>query len=349
MPKDSGKPNAPNSKEKAKAAAAEKNKKAAEAAAKALAAEDKPEPMGKCRTITIGVSLVVVAFLLGYLLFALWAPPEVKMPVTQGEGAQPEEGTQTEETTPTEEETATEGEAAAEGEAAKEEEAEKTPEVIVTLFGKDVKMSDEIRLLLLVLIVGLVGSYIHTTISFVNFAGNRRLVKSWFWYYVTRPFAGPFLALVFYLALRGGLLAVDVGSESINQYGVLAVSGLAGLFSKQAMSKLKEVFTNLFKTEREERLQDKIDIPPPEIEETIPSSVAPGEETTIYIIGKNFVDKSKVLLDGVEREAKYKGATILEIVIKPEDTQGKDKIVIQVVNPDGDKSNEVELIVSPKE
>jgi hypothetical protein len=336
-PEDSVKPDAPKSKEKAKAAAAEKNRKAAEAAAKALAAKDKPEPMGRGRTITLGVSLVIVAFLLGYLLFALWAPPEVEIPITPQGGATPEEGVPTEEGAPAEEETAT-----------TEEEAEKTPKVIVTIFGKDVKMSDEIRLLLLVLIVGFVGSYIHTTISFVNFAGNRRLVKSWFWYYVTRPFAGPFLALVFYLALRGGLLAVNVGSESINQYGVLAVSGLAGLFSKQAMSKLKEVFTNLFKTEREERLQDKIDIPPPEIDKIIPSSVAPGEEATFYIIGKNFVKGSKVLIDGDEREAKYKGATILEIVIEPAETKDKTKLMIQVVNPDGDKSNECELTVKPK-
>ena len=172
-------------------------------------------PMGKANIIVLGISLIVAALLLGYLVFALWSPPEV---VVNGE----------------------------------------TTGLNLVLFGSSTTISAEVRLVLLVMVVGLIGSYIHTTISFVNFAGNRSLVKSWIWYYAARPFAGAFLALVFYLVLRGGLLSVDAGIQDINQYGILAVSGLAGLFSKQATEKLKEIFVNLFKTKKQDKLGDKI-------------------------------------------------------------------------------------------
>jgi hypothetical protein len=36
----------------------------------------------------------------------------------------------------------------------------------------------------------------------------------------------------------------------LSPYGVAAVAGLAGLFSKQATDKLREVFETLFKTEK---------------------------------------------------------------------------------------------------
>jgi hypothetical protein len=172
--------------------------------------------MGATGIVILGVSLIAAAFLLGYLLYALWSPSPV---VVDG----------------------------------------KTTGLNLVLFGSSTTISDEVRLVLLVLVVGLIGSYIHTMISFVNFAGNRKLVKSWFWYYAARPFAGAFLALVFYLVLRGGLLSAGVDTEEINQYGVLAVSGLAGLFSKQAIEKLKETFTTLFRTEKPEKLKDKIE------------------------------------------------------------------------------------------
>ena len=133
------------------------------------------------------------------------------------------------------------------------------PDITVNLFGGSFSISAEIRLVLLVMVVGLIGSYIHTIVSFVNFAGNRKLVKSWLWYYITRPFAGPFLALIFYLLIRGGMLSTGTSSEEINQYGMLAVSGLAGLFSNRALEKLEEIFKDLFKTKDPTKLNDKLD------------------------------------------------------------------------------------------
>lgn len=50
--------------------------------------------------------------------------------------------------------------------------------------------------------------------------------------------------------LRGGLTQGNGESlKSVNPYGIAAISGMVGLFSKQASDKLREIFDHLFKTE----------------------------------------------------------------------------------------------------
>ncbi len=107
----------------------------------------------------------------------------------------------------------------------------------------------EVRFLALVAVAGALGSYIHLTTSFVDYLGNRQFVKSWKWWYVLRPFIGSVLAVIVYFAARGGLIAGGTGAGDLSPYGVAALAGLTGMFSKQATDKLREVFENLFKTQ----------------------------------------------------------------------------------------------------
>ncbi len=109
----------------------------------------------------------------------------------------------------------------------------------------------ETRYLVIVAVAGALGSYIHLATSFANYLGNRRLV--WSWWYVLRPFIGTALALILYFAVRGGLIAGTGGTETLSPYGVAAIAGMAGMFSKQATDKLREVFEDLFKTTPPER------------------------------------------------------------------------------------------------
>jgi hypothetical protein len=106
----------------------------------------------------------------------------------------------------------------------------------------------ETRYLLIVALSGAIGSYIHLATSFVDFVGNRRLVRSWTLWYVLRPFIGMALAVLVYFVARAGLITGTGGAESLNLYGVAAIAGMCGLFSKQATDKLREVFENLFRT-----------------------------------------------------------------------------------------------------
>jgi hypothetical protein len=51
-----------------------------------------------------------------------------------------------------------------------------------------------------------------------------------------------------YFAARGGLVSGNAGATDLSPFGIGALAGLAGMFSKQATDKLREVFENLFKT-----------------------------------------------------------------------------------------------------
>lgn len=119
-------------------------------------------------------------------------------------------------------------------------------------------LSVETRYLLIVAISGALGSYIHTATSFADFVGNRRLYASWTWWYLLRPFIGMALALIVYFAVRGGLIGASTGANVLSPFGIAAIAGLAGMFSKQATDKLREVFETLFKTDQPPERKDRL-------------------------------------------------------------------------------------------
>lgn len=120
----------------------------------------------------------------------------------------------------------------------------------VTWFWRRFALSADATILLLVILVSALGSYIHVTVSFSDFAGNRQLVASWMWWYVLRVFVGSALAVLFYFAIRGGFFSAASDSSEINVYGIAALAGLVGLFSKQATDKLREIFDTAFRTQQ---------------------------------------------------------------------------------------------------
>jgi len=108
----------------------------------------------------------------------------------------------------------------------------------------------EARLILLVLLAGALGSFIHALQSLIDFSGNTTLKASWTWWYIARPFLGMALALVFYAALRGGMLAgTPAAVKDVNPYGIFTIAALAGMFSDKATQKLADIFDVLFKAD----------------------------------------------------------------------------------------------------
>ncbi len=118
-----------------------------------------------------------------------------------------------------------------------------------SLFGFNVCISAEKRVILLVILSGFLGSYVHITTSFSNFVGNEKFEASWMWWYILRPLVGMTLALIFYLVFRGGLFAGGTSAADLNLYGVLTIAALSGLFSDRATLKLAEIYDSLFKPE----------------------------------------------------------------------------------------------------
>ena len=113
------------------------------------------------------------------------------------------------------------------------------------LFGVSFTLSADARLMLLVMLAGALGSALSATHSFVTFVGNRLMRASWFWWYATQPFNGAVLSLIFYLVLRGGGLSIEPAGPRL--FAVVTMAALVGLFSSQALTKMSEIFSVLFK------------------------------------------------------------------------------------------------------
>jgi hypothetical protein len=146
------------------------------------------------------------------------------------------------------------------------------------------RLNREVDLLLLVLLAGALGSFLHIAQSFSDFVGNRSLKSSWAWWCALRPFVGAALAFIVYAAVRGGLITVaavpSTDASSLNPYSLVGAAALAGLFSKDATQKLGEVFASLFRTEKAGEARDKLVPTSQPSNATAPSATGAGAQNT---------------------------------------------------------------------
>jgi hypothetical protein len=115
----------------------------------------------------------------------------------------------------------------------------------ITFLGLAFSLPDEIRLFYIVAMAGAVGGLIHALRSLYWYTGNRALVWSWLSMYILLPFVGSALGLVFYLVIRGGFFSTQASVEETSPFGFAALAALVGMFSEQAVRKLKEVAETL--------------------------------------------------------------------------------------------------------
>lgn len=166
-------------------------------------------------------------------------------------------------------------------------------------------------LLILVIVAGALGSYMHVAGSFAAHISSRDLKTSWRWWYVMRLLIGPALACVFYLALRGGFLSGDRTGADVNPHGVAALAGLVGLFSKQATDKLKEVFEILFRTAEAPDRASAL-----EARELDPATVTAGSaDTEVTVRGSGFSSAARVLIGDEPVTSKLIDATQLAAIV----------------------------------
>jgi len=108
-----------------------------------------------------------------------------------------------------------------------------------------IRVTPETQLFITVALAGLLGSMVHALRSLYWYVGNRKLVTSWIPKYILMPFAGSALGISFYLIIRGGFFAAGSNVDQTNPYGFIALGVLIGMFSEQAVLKLKEMAETL--------------------------------------------------------------------------------------------------------
>ncbi|HEX2452567.1 MAG TPA: Ig domain-containing protein [Vicinamibacterales bacterium] len=200
----------------------------------------------------------------------------------------------------------------------------------------------EVQLFLLVLCAGALGSFIHGLKSLADFIGNRTLTASWFWWYITRPFLGMAMALVFYSLLRGGFLAgTPADARIVNPFGVIAVGALVGMFADKAAQKLAEIFETLFKSA--DPRSDKLNTPV--IDRIEPERIAAGTKVAVLlkISGDRLGTVSAVRLNAEERKPETVTEQQVTVKLRPEDLKDARQIKVTAVNTEGTVSTDATL------
>ena len=140
-------------------------------------------------------------------------------------------------------------------------------------------------------IAGALGSYIHAATSFSAFVGNEQLGRTWVWWYLLRIPIGAALGVIFALFLRAGFL----GGKETTPYVVAALGALSGMFSRQAIDKMKELFDMFFSSKANEERKDKLQTGvKPEVTAVTPKPVPKGPASRIVVEGKGFDQGAKV-------------------------------------------------------
>lgn len=174
------------------------------------------------------------------------------------------------------------------------------------------ELKSEEGLLLLVIVAGAMGSYVHAATSFSTYVGNRRQRRSWVWWYMLRPFIGIALALIFYFLMRGGLFSTNADANTVDPFGIAAVAALAGMFSKQATDKLREIFDNLFKTEKgDDQRSDKLEAP-----QLAKDVMVPIQKMSVYTIKQGASEDQVTIRELYE---KFQGIVTRLPILDPKD------------------------------
>lgn len=117
----------------------------------------------------------------------------------------------------------------------------------IAYLGTHFQLSPDAEVFVIAAAAGALGGMIHVLRSLAWYIGNRYLRLSWLPFYLLLPIVGAALGTVFYLVARAGLFSpTSSATADTNVYGVAALAGLVGLFSEQALQKLRDVFSSLF-------------------------------------------------------------------------------------------------------
>src|SRR4051812_23606648 len=114
-----------------------------------------------------------------------------------------------------------------------------------TIPGLHVQLTPDVSLLALAAVSGFVGALVHALTVLVVRKGRGRLDRSFALWYIGGPMTGAAVALILFAAVHGGLLVGGGGDASLNLYGIVALSGVAGLFARKATEKLAELMSDI--------------------------------------------------------------------------------------------------------
>lgn len=112
-------------------------------------------------------------------------------------------------------------------------------------------ISEEARYIMIVAIMGALGGLAFSARSFAYYIGVNKFKISYTCWYILRPVIGSILAIIFYFAFRAAFFSLSASTEDLNAFGIAALGGIVGLFSRETIDKLDELFKRILPTEKE--------------------------------------------------------------------------------------------------
>lgn len=197
-----------------------------------------------------------------------------------------------------------------------------------SIFGRPICLSPDERMFWIVLLCGMLGGLVHSLRSFAWYVGNRKLVLSWVAFYVTLPFVGGAIALIFYLVIKGGFFPQAELSDT-NPFGFAAFSVLIGMFTEEASVKLKSLAANMLSSAEKGKDQAAA---APTIKAIQPATGKANAKTPVTITGTGFDAAARVSFGG-KLATKIVVANNTTITAEtPEGTVGA-VVDVEVMNP----------------
>lgn len=188
------------------------------------------------------------------------------------------------------------------------------------------------NLAILALAMGALGACLHGVTSLVYHLSAKDFGAEWTAWYLHRPLVGGALALIFYLIIAGGLMPqVDMSTGGV--CATIGLAGLIGLFSRQALDKLGEIFDVIFSPRQSDEARGAPAAP--QIDTFDPPTIPPdGDETTLTIQGSGFIQGAVVKISDKELTATCKSDRELTVVISKEQLAQPGPLALIVANPD---------------
>jgi hypothetical protein len=187
------------------------------------------------------------------------------------------------------------------------------------------------RLLLLVMLAGALGGTLHALRSLFYYIGMRMLRLSWLPMYLALPLTGASISTVFFLVFVGGFFSPQ-GGDGQSFFLMVGVSALVGMFSPQAVEKLKKISEAILTSA------------PPAADsrpELILRSVEPAEgpqagKFEVVLAGSGFASGATVQFDGVNVPVQSFSSTRITLQAPPRAAPGA--VDVEITNPDGSRA-----------
>lgn len=111
----------------------------------------------------------------------------------------------------------------------------------VEFLGQPFIATPAMMLLVVVILMAMLGGVTVMALTFASRAGLETLERGFVWWYVTRPLTAAASAVLFYMTVVAGLLDLSSVGQRPALMLAAALAALAGLFTDQVLSKLRNL------------------------------------------------------------------------------------------------------------